>query len=148
MSDNFKAIIHKRDTIFNLNVESPKIVVYYNSNGCTLCRLRELIFWKSLIYEMQKMPADCDTSRVEFVFIFAAGDNQEQLRDALENYNFPLPVLLDVNLDFEKDNTLSKVEDKQCFLLSKDNKVEIVGLPIYIPKLWQLYKTRIAELNQ
>lgn len=39
LSDNFKAIIHKRDTIFNLNVESPKIVAYYNSNGCTLCRL-------------------------------------------------------------------------------------------------------------
>ena len=82
-------VFHQKDTTFNINAEAPKIVVYFNKDGCTSCRFRELAYWRSLIYELQKMPADCDTSRVEFVFIFAAGDNKEQLKDALENYNFP-----------------------------------------------------------
>ncbi|CDN33063.1 hypothetical protein BN938_3001 [Mucinivorans hirudinis] len=39
-------------------------------------------------------------------------------------------------------------EQFHYFLLDSNYRVRLVGSPVNNPRMWQLYKTRIAELNQ
>ncbi|CDN32739.1 hypothetical protein BN938_2670 [Mucinivorans hirudinis] len=134
-----------RDTTYIVGSDKPKILVYYNSQGCTSCRLKELAEWKGLIDEIKTLPAD--TSNVEFLFVFATGKDLQSLTISLQQYGLKHPVLCDVEKSFEAQNLLPDKEIFHYFLLDRNNKACLVGSPLHNPTMWQLYKRRIAEMN-
>lgn len=146
LPENGRWRVLNRDTTVVPDREIPKIMVYYNSQGCTSCRLKELMMWSSLIVEIQSMPVS-DTSKVEFLFILASGEEIRSLTMTLQQYDFKTPVLLDTQKSFEMQNLLPEKEIFHYFLLDRDNKIQLVGSPINNPKMWALYKKRIVELN-
>lgn len=146
-TDNGQWKILNRDTTIAVDNCRPKITVYYNAQGCTSCRLKELVSWNNLINDVQNMPKS-DTSNVEFVFLFSVGENANSLALTLKQYQFSIPVLFDIQNSFEKVNIIPNDEKFHYFLLDKNNKIQLVGNPINNPAMWKLYKKRIAELNE
>lgn len=140
-------ILLNNDTTRTLEQNKPKILVYYDSQGCTSCRLRELLVWKSIIQEIENMPYNSDTSKVEFVFVISAKKDKQALKIALQQHKFPYPILCDTEKEFERDNLLPDNELLHCFLLDKENKVKLIGSPLFNEKMWNRYKQEIATIN-
>lgn len=137
--------ILNRDTTVVVSPDKPKILVYYNSQGCTSCRLKELLEWKGLVGDIKTLSAD--SSNAEFVFLFATGSDLRTVTTVLMQYNFDIPVLCDTQSEFEAKNLLPDKEMFHYFLLDQSGKVFLVGSPVGNPTMWQLYKRRIVEIN-
>jgi len=120
-----------------LNSAKFKIVVYYDSIGCTPCELRLLPHWQYMIAEMK-----AHRSYLDFIFIFNS-PNKDEISTVFENYGFELSFYCDTNGDFKKRNRLPNNRFYHTFLLDKNNKVILIGSPIDNSKLWDLYKKKI-----
>jgi hypothetical protein len=135
-------IIQERDTTVTLS-DRPKIVAYYNANGCTPCRMNDLYSWNDILKET----SDEDSLiNADFVFIFKSDPQNEEFRQNLISKEFHYPVLCDDEGEFEENNVLPKNELYHVFLLDRDDKIILAGSPIYNPKLWELYKNKIASM--
>ena len=130
-----------RDTTITLG-DRPKIVVYYNSDGCTSCRLKELPLWKNLLRETQ----ETDSLEVDFVFILKSDPHSDELRLSLNSMRFDHPVLCDPDGEFERNNLLPEDEFFHAFLLDRKNTVILLGVPVFNPALWEKYKEKLAEM--
>lgn len=134
-----------RDTVWTAldTATSARIVVYYDAEGCTPCKLKELLQWKSLIEtcNSEKLP-------VRFVFILNTGGTPRQELDrTVYSMRFTHPVLIDTADSFERHNPQLPDEALfHTFLLDRENRVVLVGSPIGRPKMWELYKRTIEEL--
>ena len=136
-------VMQERDTTVMLN-DRAKIVVYYNEEGCTPCRLNELHMWKAIIEESldENSPVNAD-----FVFIMKSDPLSEELRQSLISVDFRYPVLCDAEGEFETNNVLPKDIPHHVFLLSHDDKVILTRAPIFNPELWALYRRKIEGLD-
>ncbi|MDR1340067.1 MAG: hypothetical protein LBK58_08465 [Prevotellaceae bacterium] len=130
-----------RDTICPDIWSKPyKILTYVDSIGCTGCQLG-LPQWKQFI----------DLSVIEqldigFIFIVHSVD-YEIFELMLQESDFHYPIIYDRNNDFDKLNHFSK-SAYRTFLIDKDNKVLLLGSPVYNPELIKLYKKTINANQQ
>ena len=143
---NYKILSIGNDTIFTIDNSKPKILAFYNNQGCSLCRLRELSLWKNFIHEMDVMSKAEDT-KIQFLFILSTNNDTSEIKVALSQNKFFLPVLCDTDRVFEKNNILPRNEMLHCFLLDRHNKVALIGTPLYNEKMWNRYKQEIAKIN-
>lgn len=132
-------VIQGRDTTVELSGRA-KIVIYYNAKGCTSCRMNELYSWKEVMKADPEGLPDAD-----FVFIFKSDPRNEEVVQKLISTDFRYPILCDPAGEFEKNNTLPKNEMYHVFLLDRDNKIILSGSPIYNPRLWDLYKSKVVN---
>lgn len=144
-------VIPKSATIYD-SVHEPnlttkcKIIVYYNSNGCTDCKLQELSHWKIRLRDIEELSKK-DSLNVSFVFVFNPGMAIDKLNRSLNIHKLKTIVLIDTEGEFETNNSLPKNELYHTFLLDSTNKVVLIGTPTNNDKLWELYKSKIKALT-
>ena len=121
------------------------IVAYYDEKGCTPCKLKELVVWKSMLREIESEVGQ----KLRFDLIVQSGPRFRSLEVDLEAYKFPYSIYFDTQDDFERRNP-NLPEDPlfHVFLLDRDNRVVLVGSPVGNPKMWELYKSTIARLGE
>jgi hypothetical protein len=108
--------------------------------GCT-----GLAAWKKLISASDTI----FTNKPDFLFFFNPKQNGfHELRQILIVNNFNYPVFVDKENEIMRLNNFPKELEYQCFLLDKDNKVVLVGNPVYNSGIWTLYKKIINERSQ
>ena len=119
-----------------------KILLYVDSTGCSSCRLK--------LYEWEQLMEEADSlfqGKVGFLLFFQPKSVKDMsylfIRD-----RFDYPVFIDLNRTIDSLNHFPQAMQYQCFLLDKDNKVILVGNPVLNPKIWKLYKDRIAGGKQ
>lgn len=111
-----------------------KVLIYVDTTGCSSCKLR-LEEWKGLIEQADTVAP----GKLSFVFIF-----QQELRDELptllESTGFELPVYVDEGNRFQQLNKMPQGDILlQTFLLNPQNKVEMIGNPVYSARIWPLF---------
>lgn len=121
-----------------------RIVVYYDAEGCTPCKLKELLTWKSLIETYDQ------AEHTRFLFILNAGNTaRQELDHIVYSMRFTHPVLIDTAYSFERDNPQLPQEALfHVFLLDRNNRVVLVGSPIGNPQMWELYENTISRLKE
>ena len=118
-----------------------KILLYVDSLGCTSCRTK-LSEWKRLIQETDTL----FVQKPDFLLFFQPKTNGlEELKMLLRSNGFNYPVFIEKENVIMKLNNFPKEPKYQCFLLDKENKVVMVGNPVYNPAIWELYKKIIRE---
>lgn len=120
-----------------------KVLVYYSAEGCTPCKLKELMQWRPMIEEL------AEDSAVRFVFILnPAHTTERELEMTLYGMRFAHPVFYDRAGGFETLNPeLPKDPVFHTFLLDRANRVMLVGSPVGNVKMWELYKRTIAGMT-
>jgi hypothetical protein len=142
-SDLFCTSLGKDTTCIDLSCENYKIMLYVDSKGCTSCKLN-LSGWKKIMQESDSL----FIRKPEFIFIFQPKQKDERLLQSFLRQNrFSHPVFIDKNNETYKLNIFPSKRDYQCFLLNKDNRVILIGNPVDVPGIWQLFQKVIIEMK-
>lgn len=136
------AHIQKRDTTLSIQNNTPKLLVYYNFDGCSSCKLKELLIWNDRLAELDSIAPQCQP-----IFIMNVGTHEQKTRMDLLVYQFARPVLFDRKGDFESLNLLPDSQMLHTFLLDQNNKVVLVGSPVSNLGMWKLYKSTIQKMS-
>ena len=128
-----------RDTVLSVDLwKKPyKILTYIDSIGCSACQM-DIPLWVELIDSCKQQQFN-----VSFIFIIHS-DDFVKLSSDIKLFNFDYPLIYDYQNSFDKINNFPP-PPYRSFLLDIDNKVKIVGSPIYYPKIWQLYKNILSQ---
>ena len=121
-----------------------KLVVFYDSVGCSSCRVSHMYEWQDVITYSEHMGA-----RFKTIFIFAPKESAyNELRISLRGSQMDYPMFIDRAGEFLKRNPAIPADSRfHTFLLDKNNKVVMVGNPANNDQLWNLYKDQIRELS-
>lgn len=129
-------------TLFN-DTSTIKFVSYFNAEGCTSCKLKDLYTWRRLLHQEDSLP---QWRSLFCIFIFNTS-KMVYPEQTLSTYRFNHPMIIDSLGDFERANPgLPTNPQFHTFLLDRNNHVVLVGSPIGNPKMWELYKSTIARL--
>lgn len=130
-----------RDTAGFVRGDRPAILIYYDSRGCTPCRLKELHNWKPVIGRIRR-----DSLDVDIIPVFNVREDDNDLLIALRSADFDLPILCDADGGLEKRNRIPRAPVYQTFLLDRRDRVVLVGTPVYNPVLLKAYIDKIDEM--
>jgi hypothetical protein len=118
-----------------------KVLAYVDSAGCTDCILN--------LQSWQRFIADVDTisgGAVPFLFFIHPKDGEaEEIYYLLEMYRFKLPVCIDTEDRLNGINHFPANSNFHFFLLDRDNKVAVIGNPIYSREVRELYINIIQQ---
>ena len=131
--------IQGRDTVdFDYQDADYKIVTYVDSIGCTSCKF-QLHRWKELIME-----SDSITNRkISFLFFSHLKDIKE-LCYLTQRDTFTYPICFDEKDEFNALNRFPSDMTFQTFLLDRDNKVMVIGNPVFDPQIKELYLNKLT----
>lgn len=115
-----------------------KVLVYVDSVGCTSCKL-QLPKWQELIAHVDS----ATNGNIPFIFVFQSKDDRE-LRYILKRDNFDRPVCIDRNNRLDELNQFPQEITFQTFLLDRNNKVRMIGNPIYNLAVKDLYLKQLT----
>ena len=119
---------------------SYKVVVYVDSTGCTDCKL-ELFRWQELMAHV-----DSVTGRaVPFLFFFQPKKENIELEYLLRGYEFDTPICVDADNRFGKLNSFPVDSVPLAFLLDADNRVVVMGNPVFSKKIKNLYLEKLCQ---
>jgi hypothetical protein len=145
---NNKEIVFPQNTVFTIYAEDTadykipeseyKVVVYTDSMSCAGCTLQGAM-WKDFI---RYIDSATDNS-VPFLFFFNP-KRENDLADVLKFAELDIPVCMDINDEFNKLNKFPNDLRFKTFLLNRQNRVVIVGNPIYNQTLEDLYIKQIT----
>jgi len=100
--------------------------------------------------EWEEMATYADSLSQWFSIIYLFTPQKEdvnRLNILLKSDKFDYPVFIDFNGSFVKQNPkIPKNRQLHSFLLDKNNKVVLIGSPLYNPMLWELYKRTIYKM--
>ena len=133
-----------RDTVLTGYLEAPiKLIAWYDSLGCASCRVGKMSDWDNIVAY-----ADSLSQWFSVIFLFTPKEEHlQRMKLALQTDKFDYPVFIDRHATFIKQNpNIPKHPQLHSFLLDKNNKVVIVGSPLYNPGLWGLYKRTIQKM--
>lgn len=116
------------------------IVAYYDSEGCTGCRMK-LPFWNQLIWKLDSLK---NRDRVE-VLLIVATERVDELTTLIKENSFPGKVVVDSDSLFMRANGLPENPYLQSFLLDSDNRVTLIGNPIDMHSLEKVYLKNIMQ---
>jgi hypothetical protein len=144
--DNILCTVMGKDTVSDacrslLDAEY-KVLIYVDSAGCSSCRLK-LSQWEILMSESDSLFHE----NVSFLFFFQPKSRKE-LNILFRKEKFNYPVFIDMKNAVNRLNHFPSNQEYQCFLLDKNNKVQMIGNPTLFPKLWPLYKQVISGQAQ
>lgn len=131
-----------KDTLdYKIPTSKYKILLYVDSGGCTSCKL-QLLRWKSFI---QYLNSNCKDSIS--VLLFFHTKDKEKIWDMLKWNDFDLPVSIDYEDSLNILNNFPREMILQTFLLDENNKVKIIGNPVYNTKIKDLYTKLLIDDN-
>lgn len=133
--------IQGKDTIDKLPYDSTcyKIVTYVDSLGCLSCKL-QLLEWMDFIAEV-----DSVTSRNVSFYFFFYPKNKKELIMTLQSEEFFYPVCMDLEDTFNKLNKFPPNDKFRTFLLDNNNRVVLVGNPMYHPQIKEMYMGQLRN---
>ncbi len=121
-------------------IQTPyKILLYVDSAGCSSCKLN-LSQWDDYIKEIDSIAP----GKVQFEFWFAEWDSNE-ITTMLEVEGFKHPVFIDEENRINKLNGFPEQMEYQCFLLNSENEVIMIGNPILINAVKEVYMNVITS---
>ena len=118
-----------------------KILLFVDSAGCSSCRLK-LFEWKQLIEEANNI----FQGKVGFLLFFQPKD-LSNIDFLFVRDEFDYPVFIDTNGSINRLNQFPQAMQYQCFLLDSENKILGIGNPVSNIKIWELYKSKIANMK-
>lgn len=128
------------DTV-NYNTDGVcKILTYNDSVGCTPCTMK-FLEWQLF---MNHVDSITDFS-VPFIFVVLPKDIRD-FCNIQKSYGFVHPVFIDIHDSVNLLNQFPKDVHLRTFLLDKDDKVIIVGNPVYNNSIRELYIEKIKSL--
>jgi hypothetical protein len=135
---NLVFTVYAMDTVdYQIPESKYKVLIYVDSTDCTGCKL-QLHKWKELMaYAQEDIP---------FLFFFYPRDVDE-LYYLLETERFDWPVCVDRYDLLNQLNHFPADINFQTFLLDKDNKVVLIGNPVYDLDMRDKYIERIGRHN-
>lgn len=110
------------------------IVAYYDSEGCTGCRMK-LPFWMDFMDKLDSVAPETDKNLI----LIVEKDAEERLQDLIRKSGFKYEVLIDDGSRFYKGNALPEEPVLQTFLLDSSGKVLAIGNPMLVTSLEQVY---------
>lgn len=116
-----------------------KIIVYVDSIGCLSCKLR-MEEWIDFINSVDSAVGN----KVPIIFIFHPEDKQE-IKNMLRVYQLTFPVYIDMKDELNSKNNFPTDILYQTFLLDHENRVVLLGNPVYNTRLKHLYLKTILE---
>jgi len=144
VSPTIGAVWKGKDTILSDFMETPiKLIIWHDSLACTSCEMSKMYEWKYITAY-----ADSLSQWLSIIFLFTPKKNDlDRVNIALKFGKFDYPIFIDQNSAFVKQNPkLPKNRQLHSFLLDKNNRVVMVGNPLYNPTLWELYKRTIQKM--
>lgn len=127
------------DTLHQYNGRPYKVLMYVDSIGCTPCKLR-LGAWRLFIEEMDnKYP-----NQVGYLFYFTYKKPAE-VEGLLLSEKIHIPAVVDEGNMLNELNQFSANTNLHCFLLDKNNRVKVIGNPIYNQKIKELYLSTLKQ---
>ena len=127
------------DTLHQYKGRPYKVLMYIDSIGCTPCKLR-LGAWRLFIEEMDnKYP-----NQVGYLFYFTYKKPAE-VEGLLLSENIHIPAVVDEGNMLNELNQFSANPNLHCFLLDKNNRVKVIGNPIYNQKIKELYLSTLKQ---
>jgi len=142
--ENMQANLQGRDTLILSNA-LMKMVVWYDSIVCSSCHIQQIHEWNEIVQY-----ADSIGDVFDLVFIFSSkARDLYNVNIAMRKAVFKHPVYIDKGNYFHKNNPDIPSDNRlHTFLLDVNNKVILVGNPLYNKTLWELYKEQIqTKLN-
>lgn len=120
-----------------------KMVVWYDSTGCSSCRLKDLWQWE----EFAKYADSVDNLGM-YVILSPSDENIHSVNLAVRTQATPFFVYKDYSREFYGENSsLPSKSALHTFLLDRNNKVVLAGSPLQNPQLEALYKSTIETLK-
>ncbi len=133
-------------TIFGEEIQAPNseltIVAYFDSVGCTSCRMK-LPEWCKI---MTKLDSIMGKNQVALLLV-TGSDNLADVRHIVRRDDFSYPVVNDSAGIFAKLNSLSHDTRLQAFMLDSMHKVCLVGNPTQSKEMRNLYLTQFTNIN-
>ena len=131
--------IIESDSLYTPKPELIKFVIYFSETDCTSCAIKNLNIWQDIVNDLKNRGVD-------FIFIFANTYNTEEV--LIESkLNLDHHIYLDQYNMFNKQNyTLLNSSKYNVFLLDRNNKIILLGNPIYNPDLKSLYMNTINNM--
>lgn len=133
-----------KDTVLTNFTKAPiKFVVLIDSHNCASCLVAKMSEWNNIVAY-----ADSLQQWFNIIFLFSPKNiDLDRVEAAIKINRFDYPLFIDKTASFVKQNSkLPKNRRLHNFLLDKNNRVIMVGNPLYSPVLWSLYKKTIQEL--
>lgn len=135
------AIHGKNEISYKIPSTEYKIIHYIDSTNYISYK-EQLNEWNEFIEKLNKM------SKGEVSCLFFLHFSQErELKIALKEGNFNLPVFLDESNEFNRLNKFPTHKSFQTILLNKENRMIAIGNPISNPKIKELYLNLISGNN-
>lgn len=135
--------VNKCDSIWH-DDNSVKIVSYVDSMLCTSCLV-------DYLKRAEEFLDSLGNDRIDFIcIIHPRKSSYEEIQEA-----FPIIddlkdvyLLLDTENLYAKRNGIEKVPSSlRCFLINENNQVLLIGDPLRIYEIQQLYKKKIPEIR-
>ena len=143
LSEDWRVVWKGKDTVLTGFMEVPvKLIVWYDSLGCASCEASKMYVWNDIVTEADSL------SPFRIIYLFTPKkEDLLKISITLKADRLDYPVFIDQNATFVRQNpNLPKNKQLHSFLLDKDNKVVMVGSPLFNPALWRLYKNTIQTM--
>ena len=131
-----------KDSLIYITHAPMKMVVWYDSIGCSSCRIQHIHEWNDIVFYANRIGDVFDP-----VFIFSPKTSDfHSIRIALRTSGFQYSVYIDSGNFFQKNNpAIPSDERMHTFLIDENHKVVLVGSPLHNKALWALYKEQIES---
>lgn len=130
----------------NLAADHPKVIVYHDSTQCSTCQLGRISDWDEIIGYLDSLRLYIP---VFFIITPPEGQTKEVTRYldnlGLERYHITLDSL---NLFKRHNSFIPDDKSLHTYLLDKNNRILLVGSPLFNDKLWSIYKQVAQQLNE
>lgn len=140
-SNQLEVLYNGKDTMINdFWINALKIVIYKDSISCNECYIESLLQWNDLIDEYKNL-------NIRFYFILhPSSDKYEDIKLLLRTIEFNYPIIIDYNGYFRKMNPqISDDPNLHTFLLNRNNKVILIGNPLYSDNINMLLKKELFK---
>ena len=111
-----------------------KILIYIDDEECTSCSLK-LWDWNDMYEKVFNIIVPDKLS----IIILFDGREKEDILMHVRHVNWEMPVLWDQNGVINQQRKFPKQIRMRCMLLDSDNKVLVVGNPLYSHSIYDLY---------
>ena len=110
------------------------IVSYYDSTGCTGCRMK-LALWNEFISKVQTNNPDLTVS----LYLVVSTKDKDELNHLIKKFKFSYPIAYDPYNRMWSLNRFSEDGRLQTFLINRNNTVVAIGNPIETKDMEDFY---------
>ena len=138
--------VEGRDTLpYDFSDEKVRLLIYFDSALCNTCAISKLGDWKPIIDSAELINPD-----FEAVFLLSPprSEYKKVLREMMLHRN-EYNIAIDREGAFASRNSqIPKDSRFHTMLLDRDNRVVVIGDPLYNTTIWNLTKQTLLELQK